>query len=233
MTNTHVGERATEMTHTHARNGESAASSACDAAAGPTADLGRIEAAVDAARAAEDEARDPVRFLTALGLLRQVREQLAAWEPELIDAARAHGASWADLAPALGVASRQAAERRALRLRPSRDANAATGDERVSAERDRRAQMRAVDSWARDRSADLRVLAAQVGGLTGLPTEAQAPITALHAALGHADPAALLPPLLAARPHLGADQQGLAERIDALSGDAESVRADTRARRRR
>ncbi len=199
--------------------------------ADPRADIGEIEAAVDATRGPRD-ASGPAPFLAALVLLRQVREQLAGWEPELIDAARAHGASWADLAPALGVASRQAAERRALRLRPSVDAGASTGDERVSAERDRRAQVRAVDSWARDRSADLRVLAAQVGALTGLSHEAEEPMTALNAALGNADAATLLQPLLEARPHLGVDQQGLAERIDALSGDAESVRADTRARRR-
>lgn len=217
MTTSRVGERVTAMV----RGDQS------DSAG----DLERIEAAVDAIRSSP--APDPAVFLGALVLLRQVREQLTAWEPELIDAARAHGASWADLAPALGVASRQAAERRALRLRPSTDHGVSTGDERVSAERDRRAQVRAVDSWARDRSADLRVLAAQVGGLTGLPDEADAPMTALNAALGNADAAALLGPLLEARPHLGADQQGLADRIDALSGDADTVRADTKARRRR
>lgn len=216
MTVTHVGERVTEMDQAH----------------GPVADLERVETAVDAARRDRHGASDLPGYLAALVRLRQVREQLAAWEPELIDAARASGASWADIAPALGVASRQAAERRALRLRPSEDATAATGDERVSAERDRRAQVRAVDSWARDRSADLRVLAAQVGGLTGLPLEAEVPMSALHAALGNADAAALLQPLLETRPHLGADQQGLAERIDALSGDADTVRADTRERRR-
>ena len=56
--------------------------------------------------------------LAALAGLRAVQDQLASWEPLLIGAARARGASWAAIAPALGVASRQAAERRYLRLNP-------------------------------------------------------------------------------------------------------------------
>jgi hypothetical protein len=176
---------------------------------------------------------DSAEFLTALAVLRQVREQLAAWEPELIDAARANGASWAQLAPALGVASRQAAERRALRLRPSADESATTGDQRVSAERDRRAQTRAVDAWARGHGADLRVLAAQIAALTNLPQVARKPMAALHAALGGADAAALLQPLIDTRRHLGPEHQGLAARVDALSGGAETARADAQARRGR
>ncbi|MFV2121655.1 type III effector protein, partial [Streptomyces sp. Act-28] len=42
--------------------------------------------------------------LAALLLLREVRQRLAGWEPVLIEAARAAGASWADLAGPLGVA---------------------------------------------------------------------------------------------------------------------------------
>lgn len=195
--------------------------------------LERIEEAVDHARSDAAGGIDSAQFLVALALLRQVREQLAGWEPELIDAARANGASWAQLAPALGVASRQAAERRALRLRPGTDQAAATGDQRVSAERDRRAGVRAVDAWARDRSADLRVLAARIGGLAGLPQAADAPMAQLHEALGGADAAALLQPLLDTRAHLGAGHEGLAAQIDELSGGAEAARADARTRRRR
>ena len=80
----------------------------------------------------------------ALTLLRELREELAGWEPQLIEAARALNTSWADLAPALGVASRQAAERRYLRLRPAPDGTSGTGDERVAAERDKRAGDKAV-----------------------------------------------------------------------------------------
>jgi hypothetical protein len=194
--------------------------------------LRRIEAAVDSARAGASARPDSAQFLVALALLRQMREQLAGWEPELIDAARASGASWAQLAPALGVASRQAAERRALRLRPGADHAATTGDQRVSAERDRRAGIRAVDAYARDRSTDLRVLAAQIGGLTGLPHGADAPMAALLEALGGADAAALLGPLLDTRAHLGDGHEQLAARIDAISDGAETARADARAQRR-
>jgi hypothetical protein len=230
MTNMNVGERATVMVRSSG-SGAAAPGGHTDqtqAAAG----LERIEAAIDTARS-EPARPDSAQFLVALALLRQVREQLAGWEPELIEAARASGASWAQLAPALGVASRQAAERRALRLRPGADAAATTGDQRVSAERDRRAGVRAVDAYARDHSADLRVLAAQVGGVTGLPEAADAPMAALHAALGGADAAALLAPLRDARAHLGDGHEHLTERIDALSGAAEDARADAQAQRRR
>jgi hypothetical protein len=230
MTNISVGERVTVMVRS---TGPGAAApdehtDQTETAAG----LERIEAALDTARSGLARPNS-AQFLVALALLRQVREQLAGWEPELIDAARASGASWAQLAPALGVGSRQAAERRALRLRPGADQSATTGDQRVSAERDRRAGTRAVDAYARDHSADLRVLAAQVGGVTGLPKAADAPRAALHAALGGADAAALLGPLQDTRAHLGDGHEHLTEQIDAISGAAESARADAQAQRRR
>ncbi|MGW5746727.1 HSP18 transcriptional regulator, partial [Amycolatopsis sp. NPDC003861] len=77
----------------------------------PTGALRRIEEVVAAARAGVG---DQDEVLAALSGLRLLREHLASWEPELITAARAAGASWVALAPALGVASRQAAERRYL-----------------------------------------------------------------------------------------------------------------------
>lgn len=43
-----------------------------------------------------------------------MRERLAGWETGLIETARHQGASWADLAHPLGVASRQAAALRYL-----------------------------------------------------------------------------------------------------------------------
>lgn len=221
--------------HRSATRGEATSALRTAAEGDAAADLEQIGTAVDSARATLPGAARPVtsaQFLVALSLLRHLREHLAGWEPELIDAARAHGASWAQLAPALGVASRQAAERRALRLRPG-EAAGATGDERVDAERGRRAGVRAVDSFARTRAADLRVLAAQVGAVSGLPQTADAPMAALHAALGDADAAALLAPLIEARAHLGAGHKALAARIDALSDGADSARADARARRRR
>jgi hypothetical protein len=102
-----------------------------------------------------------VDVLAALAELRVVQGRLAAWEPLLIGAARDRGVSWAAIAPALGVASRQAAERRYLRLNPhATDQESMTGEQRVQAARDRRAGDRAVTQWARDNAARLRRLAA-------------------------------------------------------------------------
>ncbi|MDP9818755.1 hypothetical protein [Spirilliplanes yamanashiensis] len=54
--------------------------------------------------------------LTGLARLRARRAQLDAEELELLTAARAAGATWAQIAAALGVATRQAAEQRHARL---------------------------------------------------------------------------------------------------------------------
>lgn len=162
--------------------------------------------------------------LAALLLLRQVRERLAAWEPGLIEAARQGGASWADLAGPMGVASRQAAERRYLRVRPG--APGATGEQRVQATRDRRAGDRNVSHWARDNSSDLRQLAGQITALTGLPPEARARLALLATALGDDDPAALLDPLTAARPHLRTTRPDLADRVDTITRHTDHLRQD-------
>jgi hypothetical protein len=169
-----------------------------------------------------DAATDPLAALTAL---RELRDHLDALEPELIAAARAAGVNWADLAPVLGVASRQAAERRYLRLRRPRTGEAGlTGDERVLAERDRRAGDRAVTAWARSNGADLRRLAGQISALTDLGPDAQPTLDRLHAALGDAD-ATALPGLLAhAEEHLPA---AWAERVRAVGEQIDEVRSNT------
>jgi hypothetical protein len=198
-----------------------ASDAAPDPGPGPARDLARIGAAVDVARDTGTAPVSSTQFLVALALLRDLREHLASWEPELIDAARSHGVSWADLAPALGVASRQAAERRALRLRPSADGHARTGDQRVRAERDKRAGQRAVNAWAREHAADLRALAGQVGALDHLPSAAR---DHLRTALGHDEPAALLGPLCDARSHLAATHPALAEQIDQVTQRTAALR---------
>ena len=176
---------------------------------------------------------DAVRILDALVLLRSVQDQLAAMEPALIEAARAVGVSWQELAPALGVASRQAAERRYLRLVPATpDQRGSTRDERVRAERDRRAGHRAVARWANENTADLRRLAGQVTSLTDLDAAADADLGRLHDALADPD-AAALPGLLAeTQRHLGAHPD-LADRIGAVSSGADVVRRQTQERRDR
>ncbi|MFJ4467320.1 type III effector protein [Streptomyces sp. NPDC089424] len=181
-----------------------------------------LKAIDDALRDARHETPDavgagpaPEQALASLMLLRQVRERLAGWETGLIETARDAGASWADLATPLGVASRQAAERRYLRGRPGPAGT--TGEQRVTATRQARAADRCTATWARRNAADLRRLAGQITALTDLPPAARRPLDELHAALAHDDPANLVVPLAAMRPHLAATHRDLAARLDTLT----------------
>ncbi|MEU6709025.1 type III effector protein [Streptomyces wuyuanensis] len=178
-----------------------------------------LQAIDDALRDARQERSDaagpgPEQALASLMLLRQVREQLAGWETGLIETARGAGASWADLAAPLGVASRQAAERRYLRGRPGPAGS--TGEQRVTATRQARAADRSTAAWARRNAADLRRIAGQITALNGLPTTAHRPLSDLHTALAHDDPVDLIAPLTAARPHLNAHPD-LAAQLDRLT----------------
>ncbi|MFF3673634.1 HSP18 transcriptional regulator [Streptomyces sp. NPDC002120] len=167
----------------------------------------------------------PLPALAALLMLREVREQLADWECVLIEHARGRGASWAELAGPLGVASRQAAERRYLRLRPGTAGS--TGEQRVQATRDSRAADRTVSAWARDSAADLRRLAGQVTSLTGLPDTASGAIGELNRALADNDAARLVKPLTDTRPHLRPEDTEIAGRIDAMTRHTDRLRRDT------
>ncbi|RKE17270.1 hypothetical protein [Streptomyces sp. TLI_171] len=206
--------------------------------------LAAIDDAVRAARAdsagtgtggaGDPQADDPAPALATLILLRELRAQLAGWEAGLVESARAAGATWADLARPMGVASRQAAENRYLRLRPTgRAADAedrGTGAERVKAVRDRRAAERAVTAWAREHAAELRILAARIAA-AGLAPAARPAQSALTAALGTADAADLVEPLAGIRPHLGEDHTDLADRLDALTHRTDRLRHDSNRRR--
>ncbi|MET8414791.1 HSP18 transcriptional regulator [Streptomyces sp. NPDC005134] len=195
--------------------------------------LEAIDAAVHGARSGDETPPSSLagreQVLASLLLLREVREQLAGWETSLIETAREAGASWADLASPLGVASRQAAERRYLRLRPG--AGGTTGEQRVKATRDRRAADRTVTAWARTNAADLRTLAGQITALTDLPAAARACLGHLRQALADDDPALLVTPLAATRPHLEADHRDLADRIDALTHHTGQLRRNATVRR--
>jgi hypothetical protein len=169
-------------------------------------------------------------LLEALSLLRGLREEIAAWEPELIAAARAAGTSWALLAPTLGVTSRQAAERRYLRLRPT-DGGETTGEARVQVTRDERAGDRAVSQWARGNAATLRELAGQVSALADLDTAGRHQADQVHTALGGDDPATLLVPLTEAKAHVALDHPRLADRITTVTADAERQRRNAVRRR--
>lgn len=188
-------------------------------------------AAPASALAAVAKARDRIpattaaELLAALAQLRQLREQLEGWEPGLVDAARTAGVSWAELAPAMGVASRQAAERRYLRLKPSAT-NESTAEGRVQAVRKRRAGDRAVAGWARDHASQLRQLAGQVSAAEGLSRTGQRHANLVHDALGTDDPVDLLEPLHNAGPHLGERHADLTRRITDLSAQTDQARAD-------
>ncbi|WP_398898047.1 hypothetical protein [Streptomyces sp. 3211.6] len=195
--------------------------------------LGAIDRAMAGAHAHDaDVPADPAAALAALLLLREVRERLAGWESGLIETARDAGASWADLAGPLGVASRQAAERRYLRLRPG--AAGSTGEQRVQATRDSRAAQRTVDAWARDHAADLRQLAGQVTALADLAapgSPGRASLGEVREALSGSDPADLLGPLAAAGPHVRPDDPALADRIDVLVRKTDGLRRSSDRRR--
>jgi hypothetical protein len=183
----------------------------------PPADLVELAEAITVAMDEQD-------LLTALTLLHRLRAALDEREPQLISAARHAGVSWQALAAVLGVASRQAAERRYLRLIPATpEQSGSTRDQRVRQVRDRRAATRAVSDWANDNTADLRRLAAQVASLDGLKPEAAGDVGRLSRALGDPD-ATALPGLLAqARRHLDA-HPALARRIDAVTADTTRIR---------
>jgi hypothetical protein len=178
--------------------------------------------------ASGDSAVSPAELLDALVLLRRVQSELADIEPALIAAARAAGVSWQALAPALGVASRQAAERRYLRSTADpTDEPGATRDARVQAERDRRAGDRAVTRWANDNTADLRRLAGQITALTDLDDAAGEAVARLHAALGDPDASALPALLAATQAHLH-QHQHLTDQIDTVTAHTDQIREHAR-----
>lgn len=172
------------------------------------------------------------QLLAALSALHALRASLAEWEPELITAARVAGVSWAALAPSLGVTSRQAAERRYLRLQPSATGEE-TGEGRIDAQRDRRAGDRAVSEWARRNAAVLRQLAAHVTAAEGMSAAGRRAAAGVARALAADDASALLEPLAATRRHLVAGHADLAGRVGDVDAESGRVRDEAISDRRR
>jgi hypothetical protein len=197
----------------------------------PAAALALVSAVVAAVADPDGPAPARAELVAALTALRELRDELASWEPALIAAARSAGVSWADLAPALGVSSRQAAERRFLRLHPSGAQDRRTGEDRVRDERDRRAGDRAVAAWARRNSGDLRRLAGRISALEGLPAAAQQRVDDVQEALGDDDASALLHPLTATGPHLTDAHAHLAGQVRGVTDEVDRVRRDTLSQR--
>lgn len=194
----------------------------------------QLDRILDAVRTTGQDAggddADGERLLDALVALHELRAQLLAWEPELIRAARDRGVSWARLAPALGVTSRQAAERRFLRLSPGSDAGL-TREERVQAARDERAGDRAVAAWARANASELRQIAGRASAVRGLGAPARRRARALATSLTDDDPASLLDPLADLHADLVEGHERLAEEISAVGRRVERVRSETQRRR--
>lgn len=193
-----------------------------------------------------EAAVDGPQLLAVLTELRRLRDHLARWEPIVIAAARDRGVTWTDIAPALGLSSRQAAESRYLRLKHEESQTSAnTGEQRVRATRDRRSGDRAVADWARDNAAVLRGLAGQIAAaLHAVPGEDGRPdhlghdlndsahlVGQVTTALGSDDVTELVDPLFAAQPALSTTHPDLAREISALAASAEQVRATDLRRR--
>jgi hypothetical protein len=175
-----------------------------------------------------DTPASPAELLDALIVLRRVQGELAAFEPAFIAAARTAGVSWQALAPALGVSSRQAAERRYLRSTAAPTGRAGTTrDMNVQAERDRRAGERAVNRWANENTADLRRLAGQITALTDLDEAAGPAVARLHRALGAPDATALPVLLAGVRQHLH-DHPELTGQVDSVSASTAQIRQNPR-----
>jgi hypothetical protein len=194
-------------------------------------DAGRGQAAKRAADRGGHVVDGP-ELLAALTALRELRDQLTEWEPTLIGAARARGVTWTEIAPALGLTSRQAAERRYLRLNPrSGEEPETTREQRVQAARDKRSGDRAVADWARENAAALRQLAGEITAIDGLTPTARASVDRVHRALGGNDAADLLDPLSEAGPRLSRSHPAFADRIKALDHTTEEIRSADQDRR--
>ncbi|MGP4004452.1 hypothetical protein [Streptomyces sp. 8N706] len=113
-------------------------------------------------------------LLAALLVQRALRDKLQIDEGRLIAAARRKNITWARLAPALEVRSRQSAERRYLQLRRDLDGivgHPLTQSDRVEAartQRDRKAEQR----WAADHSIEIVALARRLAAVPGLQQRA-------------------------------------------------------------
>jgi hypothetical protein len=174
------------------------------------------------------EKAEAADLLAALGALSRLRTNLDRWEPVLIESARLRGLTWAQIAPALGLASRQAAERRYLRLKPqAADRPGTTREHRVDATRNLRSADRAVADWARGNAASLRQLAGQITALPRASTKRSAvndAVDRVRAVLGSDDAAELVQPLADAALSLRASHPDLADQISTLITTTDKIR---------
>jgi hypothetical protein len=142
----------------------------------------RLDEVIERAYVSDLKNLSPTDLLAALLVLRKLRDDFTVAEGYLIEAARKREVTWARLAPALEVKSRQAAERRfqqlcgnALASHPGR-----TQRERVDNERDRRAEARAEQQWITEHADQVRRLAEQLAAVPALQEAADAAERTFH-----------------------------------------------------
>ncbi|MEU8003116.1 hypothetical protein AB0B66_18315 [Catellatospora sp. NPDC049111] len=130
--------------------------------------------------------RDPDRIVGALSDLRELRSAIDHAERDLLAAARRRGVSWARVASALGLRSRQAAEQRAARLgEQTYDTDCQHCVDIAPVAELRSAARAAADQMAADPSWD-GVQPRAALARTGLAAAADAPAGALYSLVGHA-----------------------------------------------
>ncbi|MFF4607814.1 hypothetical protein ACFY12_34375 [Streptomyces sp. NPDC001339] len=142
---------------------------------GKVADVAeRLDEVIERAYVSDFTSLSPTDLLAALLVIRKLRDDFTVAEGHLIEAARKKNATWARIAPALEVKSRQAAERRYLRLcGNASDANPGrTQSERVERERDSRANQRAQRQWVEAHAAEIRALALRLAAVEDLQERA-------------------------------------------------------------
>ncbi|MFI6541571.1 hypothetical protein ACIBHY_54600 [Nonomuraea sp. NPDC050547] len=137
---------------------------------------------VDAYLSAHDRL-DVEQGLAALLVIRQLREDLQEGEGYVIESLRAQGVTWAQLAPALEVRSRQSAERRYLSLCGDPSGHAGTTRDRVAATRDHRAAQRAGQAFIAGHADRLREVGRRLADLGDLQQRADAAAAAIHRAV--------------------------------------------------
>lgn len=142
----------------------------------------RLDEVIERAYVSDLKNLSPTDLLAALLVLRKLREDFTTAEGLLIETARKKNVTWARIAPALEVKSRQAAERRfqqlcgnALASHPGR-----TQQERVDNERDRRAEARAERQWIAEHADEVRHLARRLAAYPMLQQAADAAELAFH-----------------------------------------------------
>lgn len=135
---------------------------------------GRLDEVIERSYLSELQNVSDTDLLAALLVIRKLRDDLAAAEGHLIETARKKNVTWARLAEALEVKSRQAAERRfqqlcgnALASNPGR-----TQRERVDNERDRRAEARAEQQWIAAHQDEVHQLARRLLAVSDLQQHA-------------------------------------------------------------